>query len=246
MKLKITSLLLCLAMVLSLCTFLSFGSFAAEEVATAPNAPTQVWEGDVADSYAGGDGTENSPYQIANGAQLARMAAQVSQGSDCDAYYELTADIALNDVAEYSTWSISTAPVNSWETTIGSVTHAFTGNFNGNGHTVFGLYVAKDYIIDSSDATASYAHGLFGYVKGDASISNLDMAYGYVYFNVSYSKLILLMCHFLFSFNFLLKFAKTIAKNAKKAYNNFIYYIIIQKGKFLKSIFSFFSNFSFF
>jgi len=56
-----------------------------------------VWDGTTADSYASGDGSEGNPYQIANGAQLAKL---VQDSDTAGKYYELTADILLNDTAD--------------------------------------------------------------------------------------------------------------------------------------------------
>ena len=54
------------------------------------------WDGTVASSFAGGDGSETSPYQIANGAQLAYLARQVNGGESYNGkYFELIADIDL-------------------------------------------------------------------------------------------------------------------------------------------------------
>lgn len=105
MKQRITSLLLCLAMVLSLCTFLSFGS-AAEE-ATPPTAPeSAVWDGAVATAYAGGDGSAENPYLIADATQFAYLAAQVNAGVDADKCYKLVADIWCNDLSNFASWLV--------------------------------------------------------------------------------------------------------------------------------------------
>ena len=73
-------------------------------LAMAYSAGTQaqnVWNGTVAGSFAGGNGTAEDPYLIADGAQLARFAAIVN-GTDgmarnTAACGKLTADILLND-----------------------------------------------------------------------------------------------------------------------------------------------------
>ena len=41
---------------------------------TATAADSEVWDGTLATSFAGGDGSEDSPYEISNGAELALLA----------------------------------------------------------------------------------------------------------------------------------------------------------------------------
>lgn len=56
-----------------------------------------VWDGSVANSFAGGDGSENSPYRIETGAQLAYLAAAVNGNHPNiqKKYYILTSNIDL-------------------------------------------------------------------------------------------------------------------------------------------------------
>lgn len=55
------------------------------------------WDGTIATGYAGGTGTENDPYQIANGAQLAYLAQKVNSGTNYEGYcFVLTSNINLN------------------------------------------------------------------------------------------------------------------------------------------------------
>lgn len=57
------------------------------------NAAGTAWDGRTSEPFAGGDGSEDNPYQIANGAQLYYLTLQEST----DYYYELTSDIDLNN-----------------------------------------------------------------------------------------------------------------------------------------------------
>ena len=98
----------------------------------------EVWNGSVATAFAGGSGTAEDPYQIANGAQLARFAAIVNGTLDgtqqnTAACGKLTADIVLNNTTGWESWE-TTAPTNSW-TPIGSNIHQFTGTLDGDGHS---------------------------------------------------------------------------------------------------------------
>ena len=102
--------------------------------------------------FAGGNGTQNDPYQISSEAGLRYLQAQVAAGTTyAGQYVELTSDITLS-----GEWT----PIGS------SGTLAFAGTFNGNGHTISGMTI--------TDGTSGYA-ALFGYVKGNASIENLSL-----------------------------------------------------------------------
>ncbi len=107
------------------------------------------WDGvTVASSYESGDGTESSPYVIANAEQFAYFAQQMTAGIGVDACYELTADLEMTAA--------------NWETI-----PVFEGHFDGNGHTV--VYTLKNTI----EKNFSY-YGLFGKVYG--TISNLKVS----------------------------------------------------------------------
>lgn len=54
-------------------------------------------DGSVAETYAGGNGSEENPYQISNGAELAKLSQDVNNGMTFkDVFFELTDDIILN------------------------------------------------------------------------------------------------------------------------------------------------------
>lgn len=117
-----------------------------------------VWVGNIAEKFAGGTGTESDPYQISNGAELAYLAQQVnSEKIDSeDTFITLTNNIDLNNKA--------------W-TPIGNSDSVFAGTFDGNGHTISGLYIN----ITGSYSTAKKARlyqGLFGCVE-DGTVQNL-------------------------------------------------------------------------
>ena len=113
-----------------------------------PEYPTgEIWDGTYADSYAGGSGTAGDPYLIETAEQLARMVGydvltnytgNIENGS-ADKYYKLTADIYLNDVSSPEWYNNS--GLNEWYSSTAS---RFCGNFDGNGHTIKGLYFAPD------------------------------------------------------------------------------------------------------
>ena len=123
---------------------------------------TDVWVGNIAEKFAGGTGTESDPYQISNGAELAYLAQQVNAGeSYSDKYFTLTADIQLNNDAVPTSgnqWTPIGKPGKFKKPPI-----PFSGAFDGQGHTVSGLYIES----------AATCQGLFGYIGTGATVQNL-------------------------------------------------------------------------
>ena len=143
------------------------------QTATKADGAGEVWDGTVAAAFAGGSGTKENPYQIANGAQLARFAAIVNGTLDGTqqnkaACGKLTADILLNDISNWTSWNENTAPTNSW-TPIGSGSQPFTGTLDGDGHSVSGIYIS----------TANY-QGLVGYLGEGGTLQNLGVKASYI------------------------------------------------------------------
>ena len=127
-----------------------------------------------------GSGTESDPYQIGTADQLKRFRDIVNgsngQTQNTAACATLTADIVLNDGTFAEDGSYTPGPsgktAEEW-TPIGKYTddgtnNPYTGTFNGQGHTIKGLYV------NLPDA----AVGLFGCLNG-AAVRNLTVD-GYV------------------------------------------------------------------
>lgn len=114
-------------------------------------AQVPCWDGTVAESYAGGDGTQENPYQIATPEQLALLAEQTNNGTGGDAHYLLTEDICLSGSQGFIWPSIGyILPASDY-------INPFTGVFDGANHTVSDL--------------SSY-QGLFGFSDG-ALIKNI-------------------------------------------------------------------------
>ena len=137
--------------------------------------PGAVWSGQVATDYAGGTGTENDPYQIATGEQLAKLVSGLVNATQEDpkgVYYELTHDIVLNDTAAadwkdnahawfYSTWQ-------QYE-----VHHGFRGHLNGNGHTVSGIYLD---VVREGQVLA----GLIPVIGESGVVENIGVIHSYI------------------------------------------------------------------
>ena len=97
-------------------------------------------------------------YLIANQYQLYWFAELVNSGDYTDANAVLTADIVVNGNVLLADGSLNEAEADNFKawTPIGDFNNGYHGNFNGNGHTVSGLYTN---LTESSSAA-----GLFGYV----------------------------------------------------------------------------------
>lgn len=146
-----------------------------------------VWDGSVAAGFSVGVGTEESPYIITTAEELAYLSQQVSYGySYSDCYFELGADIILNDTTNWQEWGKYNdenqliAPVNTW-TPIGLYsTRPFEGNFDGKDYTVKGMYV--------NGVTGKF-FGLFGYAASydyygygtQRTVKNLNITESYVF-----------------------------------------------------------------
>ncbi len=116
--------------------------------------PGQIW------SYSGGDGTSGSPYQIANLTDLKFLSEQYY---DWSKYFIQTANIDATATSGWNT-GLGFSPIGSI-IFIGKL-EKFTGNYNGNYHTITGLYINRPATDDI---------GLFGHVASSGSISNIGL-----------------------------------------------------------------------
>ena len=112
-------------------------------------------------ALSGGDGTFDTPYQIATQEDLVALSNFVNEESDGSLfYYVLTADIDMN--------GIEFEPINNYKYPL----DGYKVNFDGNNHKISNLTIAKG---------NNYC-GLFGKVSGnhltikDLDIENLDIA----------------------------------------------------------------------
>lgn len=101
----------------------------------------EVWDGSVATSFAGGTGTQDDPYQIANASQLAYMTTFMMQGDRYGdgnvtkgKYFVLTDDIIINDdtINYPNKWSSIGFDNN-------NSLYVFSGYFDGQGHRIIGF-----------------------------------------------------------------------------------------------------------
>ena len=99
-----------------------------------------------------GNGKKDAPYLIKSLKDMEAVSDYVNTGNGANEYFKLTADINLG--GREKPW-----------TPIGSEENPFKGTFDGDGHTISGLY---------TDSAESNNVGLFGYVDG-GTIKNLDV-----------------------------------------------------------------------
>ena len=122
-------------------------------------AASTVWSGGAAAEYAGGQGTQGDPYQIATGEQLALL-VQTDATATAGKYYVLTEDIRLNDTSAED-WKQSATP---WIQSDNS----FRGQLDGQGHVVEGLFI-------DADVTTTTRAGLFCFIGPGAVVKNVGI-----------------------------------------------------------------------
>ena len=107
--------------------------------------PGVPWDGTTAKKFACGSGTKFSPYIILTAEQLALLSfATGAQDEDYTGkYFKLGADIVLSDKTLIDENGALIADSNSLEkwTPIGNSKVVFTGYFDGDGHTVSGMFI---------------------------------------------------------------------------------------------------------
>jgi uncharacterized protein with FMN-binding domain len=112
--------------------------------------------------FAGGKGTEHSPFLIANATQLQNFAKAVNAGEPYTSQYiKLSEDINIS--------AIEWIP-------IGSDTHPFGGFFDGNKKSVTNLSIGK-----SDSYAAINKAGFFGKLNDGASVKNLTIDNAKIY-----------------------------------------------------------------
>src|SRR5574344_269104 len=125
-----------------------------------------------------GEGTSTSPYHIFTAGQLRRASERMNSGTSSylSARYILESDIDLNPgitIAQDGKCTDSSGAAASpceW-TAAGSETARFTGVFDGNGHTVRGVYI---------DKPGSDYQGLFGVIGSGGEIKDLTVKESFI------------------------------------------------------------------
>lgn len=160
---------LALVLIIS-CAFVQISSVVAEN---------KAWDGSTAGGEILGGGTEENPFRITNAEQLAWIVTSGGNGR----YYEIIADLYLNDVSKVD-WSTGEAigdyTPRSWYKS--SDVPAFSGVIDGNGHVVYGLYY-KD---SSERGSRTTGYGLIP-EGGNVTVKNLGIDKSYLEAYTNYS-----------------------------------------------------------
>ena len=119
-----------------------------------------------------GDGTKENPYQIGSLDNLLWFANYVNNGNT-SANAKLTADITMSDGVLDSNGDLNSGSFDAW-TPIGGHGVDYSGEFDGNGHTISGLYFKN---------TETNNVGLFGKTASEAYIHDLGVKDSYFYGN---------------------------------------------------------------
>ncbi len=110
-------------------------------------------------------------YEIRNEGTLYWLAREVNEKGNTTIKARLTADIKVNNNVLDQNGNLNDASSFRRWTPIGNDDHPFIGEFDGNGHTISGLY-QKD---DNQDA------GLFGYMTEGGKIENVIVKDSYLF-----------------------------------------------------------------
>lgn len=134
--------------------------------------PIEVWNGEVAENcFKNGAGTNDSPYLIEDGKELACFAKSVNEGNTYEnEYVSLSNDIILNEnVIVNDNLNENYTDFKEWTPAGNSYDKFFSGTFNGDNHYISGIYIND----------SSTYKGLFGSTK-NAKISNLKINDSYI------------------------------------------------------------------
>ncbi len=130
------------------------------------------WDGTKATSFAGGDGTEASPFLIENAAQLYKMVEEYyTHAASLGKYFEITKDIYINNPGTNKTFSGAKDWLAAYGDTIATASKAnsFSGTLDGGSNTIYGLYIS-----------GKKSAGLFPSITSYADIKNVSFDYAYI------------------------------------------------------------------
>lgn len=118
----------------------------------------------------GGSGTSDDPYKISSADDLDQLAKDVNSGTNYkDVYFIVTQDIAYTHKANGE----EGADTEYNFTTIGQGKY-FQGYFDGNGKTISGIRIYKNY--DKNQLTFYGPFGLFGRIGSTAEVKNVTLS----------------------------------------------------------------------
>ena len=118
----------------------------------------------------GGSGTSEDPYKISSTADLDQLAADVNSGTNYkDVYFIVTQNIAYTHKANGE----DGADTENNYTAIGQGKY-FQGYFDGNGKTISGIRIYKDF--DKNQLMFHGPFGLFGRIGSTAEVKNVTLS----------------------------------------------------------------------
>ena len=142
----------------------------------------ELWDGNIAESFANGSGTSDDPYLITNGKELALA---INSGGGAENYYKLENDIYLNDINSID-WATGKA-IGSYSIKSWYVGKTFEGTIEGAGHKVYGLYInTNPPIYEHWDSKATGA-ALIPTVDAEKSVTVSNLGVDYAYINYGYT-----------------------------------------------------------
>ena len=119
-----------------------------------------------------GSGTAENPYQIGTAEELYCFAQQVNCG-EYGANAVLTADITINENVLNENGELNSGTFREW-TPIGDSSNAYTGTFDGGGHSISGLYYS------GNNGSGNVYAGLFGRVGSSGEVKNVNVVDSYI------------------------------------------------------------------
>ena len=126
--------------------------------------------------FSGGYGRRGNPYQITTAEQLRYL---IENTETAGKYYRLENDIEVNDTSDPE-W-MTKNPIEWFDRE--NMDIAFAGVFDGNGHTVRGLYVQHEpaaYDAEDSNSVQPGGAALFPVIKTTAQIRNVHVRDSYI------------------------------------------------------------------
>lgn len=168
-KHRLLSIMLIIAVLLTSGVFSKNTNIFADEITDSDKNDSEIWNGEIAEAFETGQGTSSDPYIINTASELALFAKGVNDGLGYDKKcFKLGKDIYLNNSGKWKKWSTESEGLNNWSP-IGTKNRPFKGEFDGDGKTIYGLYVYNE---------SDYS-GLFG-MTSNAAITNVTISYAYV------------------------------------------------------------------
>ena len=135
------------------------------------------WDGSSVKPSTGSGDSETDPMLITNAAEL-YWAVKNDQGK----YFKLANDIYINDIAvDVAAGTVAGAEkAKNWLSETQSAT-AFKGTIDGDGHTVYGLYIKQTFTHTNKETDSwNQGAGLIAKASGNVDIKNLGIENAYV------------------------------------------------------------------